>query len=475
MPITRRSFLRKTAASLSLSALPVLADSPNERIRVGVIGTGVRGKYLIGNLPPSVTVGAICDCASLRIASVMEPKGEFAKVLAHFTQADAAKCATVQDYRRLLDRSKAKDKLDAVIIATPDHHHAQAAILALQAGLDVYLEKPLTVTIREGRLLADAVKRTGRVLQVGSQQRTMEVNRFACEFIRNGGLGRISKVELPNYPGPLPMPSLDQEPAFGGVDFDLFCGPTPLRPHHRHLWMKEDFKVGDLLWRGWDLFRDYSGHLMTNWGAHTVDMVQYALGRDDTGPVEIRAVEPEAVRPLWELWKHKTPAAVARLSESSSSRTPDSESQATSEARRFWPVVMRYADGVEVRFVHGPDYIRFHGERGVLKMRRNHFETDPPNLVTNGPDASVAEKWKGGGHVARPHLENWLDAIRLGTRLNAPVEAGHRTVTICHLANIARELNRPLRWDPDAEQFVDDKESNQLLDRPRRKSFELPT
>lgn len=173
--------------------------------------------------------------------------------------------ATFQDYRRLLDRAKSKDKLDAVIIATPDHHHAQAAILALQAGLDVYLEKPLTVTIREGRLLADAVKRTGRVLQVGSQQRTMEVNRFACEFIRNGGLGRITKVELPNYPGPLPMPPLDQEPAFGGVDFDLFCGPAPLRPHHRHLWMKEDFKVGDLLWRGWDLFRDYSGHLMTNW------------------------------------------------------------------------------------------------------------------------------------------------------------------------------------------------------------------
>ena len=194
----------------------------------------------------------------------MEPKGEFAKVLAQFTQSDAAKCATFQDYRGLLDRAKAKDKLDAVIIATPDHHHAQAAILALQAGLDVYLEKPLTVTIREGRLLVDAVKRTGRVLQVGSQQRTMEVNRFACEFIRNGGLGRISKVELPNYPGPLPMPSLDAEPTLGGVDFDLFCGPVPLRPHHRHLWMKEDFKVGDLLWRGWDLFRDYSGHLMTN-------------------------------------------------------------------------------------------------------------------------------------------------------------------------------------------------------------------
>jgi predicted dehydrogenase len=474
MTFSRREFLGAVgvATAWTMTAKAEPERSANNIVRIGVIGTGVRGKYLIGNLPPSVTVGAICDCASLRIASVMESQGEFAKVLAHFTQADAAKCATFQDYRRLLDRARAKDKLDAVIIATPDHHHAQAAILALQAGLDVYLEKPLTVTIREGRLLADAVKRTGRVLQVGSQQRTMEVNRFACEFIRNGGLGRISKVELPNYPGPLPMPSLDQEPAFGGVDFDLFCGPAPLRPHHRHLWMKEDFKVGDLLWRGWDLFRDYSGHLMTNWGAHTVDMVQLALGRDDTGPVEVSAVEPNSVADLWPHWKSKTPA-------------PLGQSANSAPNRRFWPVTMRYADGIELHFTpwdstqagslqNGLDFIVFHGEKGRLKMRRNHFETDPAELITNGPDATAVDKWEGGGHVARPHMENWLDAIRNGAILHAPVEVGHRSVTICHLANIAREINRPLRWNPEPEQFVADDEANRLLDRPRRNDFELP-
>ncbi len=457
MTFTRRNFLQTATASLSLSALSVRADSPNERVRVGVIGTGVRGKYLIGNLPPSVTVGAICDCASLRIASVMQPTGTFEKVLAQFSQADAAKCATYQDYRQLLDRAKAKDKLDAVIIATPDHHHTLAAILALQAGLDVYVEKPLTVCIREGRLLADAVKKSGRVLQVGSQQRTMEVNRFACEFIRNGGLGRVSKVELPNYPGPLPMPSLDAEPAFGGVDFDLFCGPAPLRPHHRHLWMKEDFKVGSLLWRGWDLFRDYSGHLMTNWGAHSVDMVQLALGRDDTGPVEVRAIEPSSVAELGPRWKDKTPQPVGDASD-----------------RRFWPVMMKYADGVELHFAHGPDFIVFHGEKGLLKMRRNYFETDPPGLIKNGPDAAVAERWKGGGHVARPHLENWLDAIRSGATLNAPVEAGHRTATICHLANLARELNRPLFWNPQRESFNGDDRAQTQVSRNRRAGFELP-
>ncbi|MEZ6067127.1 MAG: Gfo/Idh/MocA family oxidoreductase [Planctomycetaceae bacterium] len=476
MSLSRREFLSVATVA---AAWPGIAHADPARpssniVRVGVIGTGVRGKHLIGNLPESARVTAICDCATSRMAGTLEPKGDFAKVLQSFRDNHAARCATYQDYRRMLDC----EKLDAVIIATPDHHHTLAAMLALQAGLDVYLEKPLTVSIREGRLLAEMVKKTGRVLQVGSQQRTMEINRFACEFIRDGGLGKVTHVDLPNYPGPLAMPSPDEEHAFGGVDFDLFCGPAPLRPHHRYLWMKEDFKVGDLLWRGWDLFRDYSGHLMTNWGAHSVDMVQYALGKDDTGPIEVRAIEPPSVAELWPHWKSKTPEPVTGSSGSGTQTNPAAD-------RRFWPVTMRYADGVELHFtpsrltqpgdlMSGPDFIVFHGDKGRLKMRRNHFETDPPGLVTNGPDPSVAEKWKGSGHVARPHLENWLDAIRHGTQLNAPVEVGHRTVTICHLANIARELNRPLRWNPDTEQFVDDNEANQHLDRPRRKGFELP-
>ena len=424
----------------------------SETLRVGVIGTGVRGKYLIGNLPESARVIALCDCARSRMADTLEPRGEFAKILARFVNADAKGCTTYQDYRRLFDR----EKLDAVIIATPDHHHVLPAMLALQAGLHVYLEKPLTVSIREGRLLAQMVRKTGRVLQVGSQQRTMEINRFACDFIRRGGLGRVTRVDLPNYPGPLAMPKLDEEAIPEGLDWEMFCGPTEMRPHHRRLWVKEEFRVGDLLWRGWDLYRDYSGHLMTNWGAHQVDMVQMALGRDDTGPTEIRVSRPESINEAWKPWSNKTPAPV------------------NADERRFWPVTMRYADGVELRFVHGPDFILFHGERGRLRMRRNHFEVDPPELVRDPPDPKLAERWRGGGHVARPHLENWLDGIRKKTPLNAPIEVGHRTATICHLANIARELNRPLRWNPATEGFVEDADANRLVARPRRRGFELP-
>ncbi len=455
--ITRRTFAtRLGGTTLGLTALAwtplIRGASVNDTIRVGVIGTGVRGKYLIGNLPEEARVTAICDCAESRMAGTLEPQGQFRSVLQQFRDTDARSCTRYQDYRRMLD----DEQLDAVIIATPDHHHAQAGLLALDAGLDVYLEKPLTVTIREGRMLADKVKETGRILQVGSQQRTMKINQFACEFIRNGGLGKISKVELPNYPGPIGHPQFPEEAVPKGFDWDLFLGPAPMRPHNRKLWVKDEFKVGDLVWRGWDLFRDYSGHIMTNWGAHSIDMMQYALGRDDSGPVAIEAVEPESVTAVYRDWTRKTPA-------------PEGH-----DDRRFWPVRMQYADGVEVSFLGPNSAIRFYGEGGVMKVRRNNFEIDRPDLITDRPDAAVAEKWKGNGHVAQPHLQNWLDCIRTRGVPNAPVEVGHRTVSICHPANIARELNRRLEWNPETEQLVNIREANELLDRQRRKSFELP-
>jgi hypothetical protein len=135
---------------------------------------------------------------------------------------------------------------------------------------------------------------------------------------------------------------------------------------------------------------------------------------------------------------------------------------------------MHYDDGVELQFVLGPDYLVIHGELGKMTMRRNHFEVDPPGLVKDGPGPEALDIWKGRGIVARPHIQNWLDCVRTRNTPNAPVEIGHRTVTICHLANIARELNRKLRWDPTNERFIDDQEANQLVDRARRKGFELP-
>jgi predicted dehydrogenase len=438
--LTRRRFLaREALAAAAVVAAPLVLPSTvqgaNERVRVGLIGAGIRGKYLVANMPDSARVVALCDCFLPRIADTLSPRNEFVVPLATFRERDAGRCATYQDYRRLID----EEKLDAIVISAPDHHHVFAAILACQAGRDVYVEKPLSLAIAEGRALVKAAQHFGRIVQVGSQQRTMEINRFACEFVRQGGLGRISRCQLPNYPGPMAYSGLPEEAAPEGLAWDLFCGPTTPHAHNRRLWVKDEFQVEGQLWRGWDVWRDFSGHLMTNWGAHSADMIHMALGMDDTGPIEI--------------W----PAQGAR----------------TQETRRL-PVSMRYANGVELHFTAGGDAWTFFGEKGKMRLARNSFRVDPPDLVHDDPDPSVLRKWQGPGHVARPHLENWLECIKTRRTPNAPAEAGHRTATVCHLANIARELRRRLRWDPHNEAFVGDDEANTLVDRPRRTGFELP-
>jgi predicted dehydrogenase len=355
-----------------------------------------------------------------------------------------------------------EQKLDAVIIAAPDHHHAQAMILACQAGCDVYVEKPLSLTIREGRAMVQAASRHGRLVQVGSQQRTMENNRVACEFIRGGGLGPVSLVELPNYPGPLCRSKLREEPVPAGLDWDLFQGPVSRQPHHRRLWVKEEFYLGNLLWRGWDLWRDFSGHLMTNWGAHSVDMVQYALGMDGSGPVEVEVHPVTPDEPTTRYWATKTP------------QPGHDVGQADADVSRFHSVTMLYSNGTLVRFCRQRQETVFHGPRGTLSMGRNKFRTDPPGLIRELPDPALAKRWQGSGHVARPHLENWLACLESRHQPNAPLEAGHRTATVCHLANLARQLGRKLQWDPQHERFVDDGAADQQLDRPRSPGFELP-
>ncbi len=464
MRLNRRKLLATVGVMGAQSTLPnwsrtVYAANSPVQLRVGVIGTGVRGKYLIGNLPESARVAAICDCATSRMTGTLQPQGEFADILDSFKTQQASKCSTHQDYRHMLENVE----LDAVIIATPDHHHVPAALHALHTGLDVYLEKPLTVSIGEGRVLANAVKKTGRILQVGSQQRSMEINRFACEFVRDGGLGKISRVDVPNYPGPMAVPDYPEEQLPSGLAWDLFLGSTPQRPHNRQIWVKDDFKIGELLWRGWDLFEDYSGHLMTNWGAHQIDMVQYALGMDHTGPVKLAPIAEVSATELerdWRIkWIDKTPApTVAWLDDS-----------------RFRPVRMQYASGVVVQLLPGITDATFYGERGTMAISRNKYICTPAHLLTGEPDPQAAELWKGNGHVARPHLQNWLDCIASRATPRAPVEVGLRTVSVCHLVNIARKLNRPLEWNPEMEQFVGDEQANGLVNRPRRPGFELPS
>jgi hypothetical protein len=241
------------------------------------------------------------------------------------------------------------------------------------------------------------------------------------------------------------------------LNWDLFCGPTPLRAYHSNLWNKESFKVNGLLWRGWDLFDDYSGHLTTNWGGHSFDMVQYALGADDSGPVRVDLFNGNAIRFDRQYVNKTPPIGTCR--------------DRTRDLNRFHEVDITYASGTQFRLRHGVNEMTISGEKGQLILGRNRYVCTPSNLLPPMEAEEVA-KWDGAGHVAGPHLQNWINAIRYGEALRAPVEIGHRSANVCHLVNIARQLGSNLNWNPSTEQFAEP-DANALLSRPRRAGFAI--
>ena len=418
--VSRREFLKRNAAVAGALAAPLILPSgvlaaagrpgANDRVILGVIGTGGRARQLMDQLPEGGRIVAISDCYVKRMEETLQQKQKDWK--------------QYPDYRKMFEA----ETLDAVIIATPDHGRPLPCIHACPAGLDVFAEKPLTVCIAEGRAIVNAARRHQRVFQVGSQQRTMEMNRFACDLVRNGGLGKIQKVIGAQYPGPRKYEGLPEEPVPAGDNWDMWLGPTPLRPFNAQL---------QFAWMQW---WDYSGGEMTNWGAHGVDQVQWALGMSESGPVEIWPV------------------------------TPGPNGQ----------VAMRYANDVTVYYESTDQSVaplggaRFIGEKAVITIDRNNFWTDPPDFVKDPPEPTVRQKWEGPGWISRPHLQNWLDCIKTRGKPNADVEIGHRSISACHLANIARAIGRKIRWDPEKEIFPDDAEANRYISRPRRAGYELP-
>lgn len=420
--VTRREMNRLLAAGAGAFLVPTLIrrsalaegnrPGANDRITVGVIGTGNRSRLLIEQLPEQGQILAVCDCYLTRAEQINAEKG-------------GGRWAVYQDHRKLLERQD----IDAVIVGTPDHTRVLTSIHACQAGKDVYAEKPLTLYIREGRVLVNAARKYGRVFQVGSQQRSMAMNRIACEFIRSGKLGKIRVVQGCNYPGPRFYEGLPEEPIPEKLDWDQWLGQTPYRPYNAQLHL------------GWMAWWDYSGGEMTNWGAHGLDQIQWALGKDGTGPVEIR---------------------------------PQGGPKEMNAAVHY-----KYADGTPVRLEldKGPmGGAIFTGENGKIEINRNKFTCNPPDLIKDLPPKEEIDKWRDEVALwqAKFHMENWMDCIRTRQRPIADVEIGHRSITISHLANIARLLGRRLVWDPDKELFVNDEEANRLVERPQRKGYELP-
>lgn len=420
---SRRKFLRNSSLALSLFAIVprhVLGKgftAPSDKINLGYIGLGKQGGTLANKFTTNTQVQIVAG------SDVWTPKQEWFKGVVEGYYAEKRQVAkyngvtTYLHYKELLEQ----DGIDAVVIATPDHWHAIQSIDAMKSGKDVYCEKPMTNTIDDGRKMVDAKEKYKRVLQVGSMQRSWDKFKKAQEIVSTGKLGEIKKV-LVNVGDPHRNYDLPAEPIPDGIDWNLWCGPAPLLTYHHTVAPEKVEKFPD-----WRDFKETGGGILSDWGAHMFDIAQWCLGMDKTGPVSfIPPKDPKAVRGL----------------------------------RMF------YENGIEM--VH-EDFgrkwaVRFIGTEGNMDVSRGFLETTPASILSpNGNDMSELYKDQGN------HYQNWLDAIKTRQEPICSVETGHRSATVCNVANIAYDLGRPLTWNPVTEKFIGDSEANKVRKRKPRK------
>jgi predicted dehydrogenase len=455
--LTRREFVEtageRLAAAAVLGAFPTIVPSsvlgrqaPGNRINIGAIGAGriSRGHDMPGVWKyDTARIVAVCDLDAKR--------AEDGKRLVNDYYAgktgkpyDGVKVYT--DYRELL----ANKDIDAVLVSTPDHWHALITVAAVRAGKDVYLQKPASLTIAEGRTLADAVRRSGRIFQIGSQQRSSPQFRYAAELVRNGRIGRLQTVKI-GLPGD---PSGDVEPEMpvpSNLNFDMWLGSTPVvyytekRVHPQTGYDRP----------GWLRCEQFGAGMITGWGAHHLDSAHWAMDTELTGPVEVWGT---AEFPKSGLWDVHGPFKTEAL----------------------------YENGVHM-IVSGdfPNGIRFEGTEGWIFVSRGNetvTASDPQSALKN-PSALDASNPALLSSVIGPkevhlyqstdHHGNWLECVRLRRSPIAPVEVAHRSCSACLLHHIAMKLNRRLRWDPKKERFVGDAEADAMLSRPQRAPYRL--
>ena len=428
MTYSRRRFI--TLAALAASAFTIVPRhvlgnghvAPSDKINIGFIGLGRQSRGLASRFV-RMTDAQIVAGSDVWTTKMEWFREHVSSVYAeHRGATDFAGVATYLEFEELLDRAD----IDAVVIATPDHWHALQAVAAMRAGKDVFCEKPLTHTVGEGVRMVRVAEETGRIVQTGSMQRSQENFRRACELVRNGYIGGVRRVFV-NVGDPARDYDLPAEPIPGAVDWDRWCGPAPLLAYnHRLAPSRNDVDF----WPDWRLFTEVGGGILSDWGAHMFDIVQWGLGMDRSGPVEY--VPPE------------DPGAVRGLR-------------------------MTYANGIEM--VH-EDFgrgwaVRFMGTEGSIDISRKFFETTPAKLVDAELKPGDVRLYDTGGN----HYQDWLDAIRRRTQPVCDVQTGHRSATVCNVANIAYRLNRPLRWNPESETFADDAEANALTKAPGRAPF----
>jgi myo-inositol 2-dehydrogenase / D-chiro-inositol 1-dehydrogenase len=447
-PFTRRAFVTGTFAATALATTPWIlpsrvfgASAPSNRIRVGQIGCGriARSHDMPGVARSGLAdVLGVCDVDTKRLS---EGRGAVEQLYRELNMAMPAITEHV-DYREVLAR---KD-IDAVVISTPDHWHAEIALAAVLAGKDVYLQKPFTLTHEEGVLLRDAVARTGRILQVGSQQRSWEQFRRACEVVRSGRIGNVRRVEigLPIDPTKANDP---EQPIPKNLDYDRWLGPTP-RAYYTE---QRVHPQNDYSRPGWLRNENYCLGMITGWGSHHFDTLHWALDMDHSGPsrIEARAEFPKRDA-IWNV-------------------------------HGAYDISLTYPGDIRVTVSDKhPNGLKFFGDEGWVWVTREGQTTssDPKSSAANLPplDASSPRVLDPQGlKVELPrstsHHLNWLKSVTSRTAPLAPASTGHRSGSACIVSWIAMRLARPLTWDVNTERFVNDAEANALLSRAERAPY----
>jgi predicted dehydrogenase len=416
--LNRRSFLKKAVgASASIVAFPYFVPAsalgkngtiaPSNRLAVGSIGTGGRGHSNMRAFmaEPEIQVVAACDVdlqnrEKVKKTALLDDKSVY------------------RDFREVISH----DDIDIVIISTPDHWHVPISIAAIKTGKDVYCEKPLTLTIAEGRKLCDTVTQYSAVFQVGSQQRSGGEFQLACELVRSGSIGKLKvvKVGLPGSrsTGPLPVMPIPE-----GFDYDMWLGPAPWKPYTK---LRCHGKFRHMF--------DYSGGKFIDWGTHHLDIVQWALGSKDSGPVEISG------------WGEFPTEGIYNTAVQ-------------------YDIDFVYSDGTVVNAsTENPGGILFEGDDGQIFVNRGKIEVQPQSLVT----PAMRRRFR-----PKSHIRDFIDCVKMRKDPIAPAEVGHRSSTVCHLGNISMRLGRKLKWNPVTERFVSDSEADRMMSRSMRSPWRL--
>jgi len=422
--VSRRDFL-KGAAALALAG-PYMVTSTalgaagrpaaGNRFTMAHIGIGNQGSGhfggMLGNGEAQIlAVGDVRKWVRDKCQKAVEDRYGQAKAGGEYKG-----CSAYNDFREIAARTD----IDAVVVAVPDHWHALVAIEMMKSGKDVYCEKPLALTVQQARAMVTAARRYGRVFQTGSQQRSSAEFRTACELVRNGRIGEIKHVGV-SVGGPSAERYYPEEPIPEGFDWEFWLGPAPWAPHN-------STRCSGDYGGGWRMVRDYSGGMMTDWGAHHFDIAQWGLGMDHTGPVEIHP--------------------------------PD--------GKDFKRLTYIYANGIPMTHGDGGAGILFTGDKGTVEVTRGWFKTNPPE---------IAKEPLGPGDIrlynSNNHMGDFFQCMKTRKRPICDVEVGCRSVTVCHLGNIAVWINRPIKWDPVKEEIIGDPEASRWLDRPMRAPWRL--